>query len=75
MYPYRYSSSSSSASSEEEDYDVYAPDDSDSGRINHPSKREIDPRSGKVINISRETPEDYCKLISVKLFDFYTVSF
>ncbi|CAH8465481.1 unnamed protein product [Heterobilharzia americana] len=42
---------------------VYAQDDSVAGRITHPGKQVIDQRTGKVIKVRRETPDDYLEVL------------
>ncbi|VDQ09495.1 unnamed protein product [Trichobilharzia regenti] len=82
MYRYRYPSSPSMCSDEEEEEEngdqyVYEPDDSVAGRVNHPGRQTIDPRTGKVITVRRETPDDYCKLIIFmpSYFDYFIIKF
>ncbi|CAH8827446.1 unnamed protein product [Trichobilharzia szidati] len=67
MYRYRYPSSPSMCSDEgeeeEADQYVYEPDDSVAGRVSHPGRQTIDPRTGKVITVRRETPDDYLEVL------------
>ncbi|KAH8849740.1 Calpain [Schistosoma japonicum] len=42
---------------------VYSPDANVSGRVNHPGKEVVDPRSGKVIKVKRQTPDDYLNVL------------
>ncbi|CAH8477508.1 unnamed protein product [Schistosoma intercalatum] len=42
---------------------VYSPDENVSGRTNHPGKQVVDPRTGRVIKVKRETPDDYLNVL------------
>ncbi|VDP64620.1 unnamed protein product [Schistosoma curassoni] len=65
-YDHYYSSTSSSSTSSDIDQnsdDVYSPDENVSGRTNHPGKQVVDPRTGRVIKVKRETPDDYLNVL------------
>lgn len=45
---------------------VYSPDESSSGRIKRDAKEVVDTRTGKVVTLRRETPDDYLEILKPK---------